>query len=127
MKCKRKYEYILIGIVGIFILFVWECPIERLTGIPCPGCMMTTALYYLVQFDFKRAFYYNPAIYLLLVMSIPLFVMYHKNRKLMNRWLIITLLIWFMIYVYRMCTIFPEFPMQYVEENVLNQIFKCFK
>lgn len=108
------------------IMFLWKCPIERFIGIPCPGCMMTTAAYYLIQFDFEKAFYFNPAIFLLLVMSFPLLYTYQKNKKLFQALLSITLCIWAGIYLYRMLTIFPEYPMPYVHENTLAELWKWF-
>ena len=95
---------------------------QTMIGIPCPGCMMTTALYYFIQFDFKSAYYFNPAIYLLLIMFIPLAYSYSRNKSLFNKLLWVTLILWGMIYLYRMITIFPEFPMVYVEENVISKM-----
>lgn len=119
-KHIKKFSFILILV--IIALLVMECPIQTMFGIPCPGCMMTTALYYLVQFDFKSAYYFNPAIYLLLIMLIPLVYSYYRNKSLFNKLLWITLVLWGMIYLYRMITIFPEFPMVYVEENSISKM-----
>ena len=119
-KHIKKFSFILILV--IIALLVMECPIQTMIGIPCPGCMMTTALYYLVQFDFKSAYYFNPAIYLLLIMFIPLVYSYYRNKSLFNKLLWNTLVLWGMIYLYRMITIFPEFTMVYVEENVISKM-----
>ena len=54
-KVIKKFSFILL--IVLFAIFVLKCPIETFTGIPCPGCMMKTALYYLVQLDFEKAFY----------------------------------------------------------------------
>lgn len=106
---------------------MWQCPFERIIGIPCPGCMMTTAAYYLLRLDFEKAFYFNPVIYLLVVMSIPLIYTYFKNRKWFRRLLTLTLAIWLGIYIYRMITIFPDYPMPYVEDNLIARILKGIK
>lgn len=119
---KHIKKYSLILILVVVALFVMECPIQAITGIPCPGCMMTTALYYFIQFDFKSAYYFNPAIYLLLIMFIPLAYSYYRNKSLFNKLLWVILVLWGMIYLYRMITIFPEFPMVYVEENVISKM-----
>lgn len=123
---KNSTRIILAGVV-IIVLCFWKCPFERLTGIPCPGCMMTTAAYYLIQLDFQKAFYFNPVIYLLLFMALPLFIAYKRNKKWFHRLLLMTLIIWLCIYAYRMITIFPEFPMSYVEDNVISNIIKWIK
>ena len=119
-KHIKKFSFILILV--IIALLVMECPIQTMIGIPCPGCMMTTALYHLVQFDFKSAYYFNPAIYLLFIMLIPLVYSYYRNKSLFNKLLWITIVLWGMIYLYRMITIFPEFPMVYVEENSISKM-----
>ena len=119
---KHIKKYCLILILVVVALFVMECPMQATIGIPCPGCMMTTALYYFIQFDFKSAYYFNPAIYLLLIMFIPLAYSYYRNKSLFNKLLWVILVLWGMIYLYRMITIFPEFPMVYVEENVISKM-----
>lgn len=124
---KKSIINLLLVIVILVVLFMWQCPFERITGIPCPGCMMTTAAYYLLRLDFEKAFYFNPVIYLLVVMSIPLIYTYFKNRKWFRRLLILTLAIWFGIYIYRMITIFPDYPMPYVEDNLIAHILKGIK
>lgn len=43
----------------------WQCLFYQLTGIPCAGCGMTTALVRLLQLDFAGAFAANPLIYIL--------------------------------------------------------------
>ena len=85
-KHIKKFSFILILV--IIALLVMECPIQTMIGIPCPGCMMTTAFYYFIQFDFKSAYYFNPAIYLLLIMFIPLVYSYYRNKSLFNKLLI---------------------------------------
>ena len=124
---KKSIINLLLVIVILVVLFMWQCPFERITGIPCPGCMMTTAAYYLLCLDFEKAFYFNPVIYLLVVMSIPLIYTYFKNRKWFRRLLTLTLAIWFGIYIYRMITIFPVYPMPYVEDNLIARILKGIK
>lgn len=39
------------------------CPIRRFTGLDCPGCGMTHALYSLLHLRLAAAFFYNPFIY----------------------------------------------------------------
>ena len=124
---KKSIINLLLVIVILVVLFMWQCPFERITGIPCPGCMMTTAAYYLLHLDFEKAFYFNPVIYLLVVMSIPLIYTYFKNRKWFRRLLTLTLAIWLSIYIYRMITIFPDYPMPYVEDNLIARILKGIK
>lgn len=124
---KKNISNIVLVTIILFALITWQCPIEKITGIPCPGCMMTTAFYYLVQFDLKTAFYFNPVIYLLVIMAFPLWISYKKNKKIFQYLLAFTLFIWLGIYCIRMLTIFPNFPMQYVEDNLIAKIINLFK
>lgn len=119
---KNIKRYCLILFILLVALLVVKCPIETTFGIPCPGCMMTTAFYYLIQFDFETAFYFNPAIYLLLIMFLPLVYSYFKDRNLFIKLLWIIFILWGMIYLYRMATIFPNYPMSYVEENTITKV-----
>lgn len=51
------------------------CPLRTLTGIPCPGCGLTTADIALVRGEFGAAFAANPVIYglaALAVAAVPL-------------------------------------------------------
>lgn len=124
---KKLIKIIVVGLIGVVVLILWKCPFETITGIPCPGCMMTTAFYYLIQFDFEKAFYFNPVIYLLVLMFIPLVYSYYKNKKLFNKILGFTLVLWGMIYIYRMITIFPNYPMAYVENNLIQKVSEIYE
>lgn len=122
MKHISIKDIVIFGCILIsLLLFDWICPFQHLTGIPCPGCMMTTALYYLIQFDFETAFYFNPAIYILIVGTVSYF--FARNHKKVQKIIVIlTIISWLGIYFYRMITIFPNYPMHYVEENRIHQI-----
>lgn len=123
---KRISDLLLIALL-LLALWMWKCPLETFFGIPCPGCMMTTAFYYLIQLDVEVAFYFNPAVFLLIFMAVPLAVSYKKNRRLLKYLTVITLIVWIGIYGYRMMTIFPEFPMPYVEDNVFAHLMNLIK
>ena len=113
-------------IVSWLLIMGWFCPIQQLTGIPCPGCQMTTALYYFIQGRFQEAYFFNPAFYLLLLFFlisgsgwlIDHKFLYSKSWQVLF-WLF--MLLWFVIWLYRMLTIFPEWPMIYVEDNLLHK------
>lgn len=54
---------------------VYRCPIARWTGLQCPTCGTTRALWSLLHLRFAEAFAYNPFVFLLVpVMSVILMV-----------------------------------------------------
>lgn len=70
---KNKYHNIVVLFIGVFLFVLittidfYACPFRMITGIPCPGCGLTTAFYKILQLKFLEAFYLNP-------LSIPLFL-----------------------------------------------------
>lgn len=49
------------------------CLFHEITGLLCPGCGITRCLFAILNLDFKRAFYYNQLVFILL----PLFGIYY--------------------------------------------------
>ena len=43
----------------------WGCPLQHFTGVPCPGCGMSRAVFALLRLDFAAAFRYHPMIFVL--------------------------------------------------------------
>lgn len=64
---------LLLNISGI------HCPIRYITGIPCPGCGTTRALFALCRLDFEAALYYNPAAPF--IAALLLFALHHRAIK----------------------------------------------
>ena len=69
-------------VAGMYLLQV-GCPIQRLTGIPCPGCGMTRAVLALLQGDLPRALQLHG-----MVWSLPLLgLLYlYDGRLFRARW-----------------------------------------
>ena len=82
--------------------FKIPCPISFFTGISCPGCGMTRALFSLLQLDFGAALYYHPLIYLCIIM-IPVFAIVHIKKKHSAKkiLLIACAVIFIAVYLYR--------------------------
>ena len=70
---KRLYKIIIRDIVLLLILvfyyfinkhtgFFVPCIFHEITGYKCPGCGITHALFELINFNFKEAFFYNPLV-----------------------------------------------------------------
>lgn len=65
---KRKLKYIMIHylpniILAVFIIIIavglYNCPVNAIFNIPCPGCGMTRAYLSLLKLDFKAALHYH--------------------------------------------------------------------
>ncbi len=93
-----KYK-IGIGILGIIVLgffyigdllhYNWfiSCPFKSITGYDCPGCGSQRAIYQLLYFHFKKAFFLNPLLliiggYLMFVLIIKTPIFNKKFYKL---------------------------------------------
>lgn len=121
MKELLRKVYFVFVIIGVIFIIGWKCPIQLLTGYPCPGCMMTTAAYYFMKFDFITAFQFNPAIFILLIGGIVAFI-YRKNEKALQLIGFTILILWLLTYMVRLFTLFPEWPMPYEENNLIQYL-----
>lgn len=60
-KRKKRWlryfpEILLLLFFGIVAAGLYDCPLNALFNIPCPGCGMTAAAFALVRLDIKAAF-----------------------------------------------------------------------
>lgn len=129
----RKYRSLFGLGLAIFILLFFVgnyCPLENIVGIPCPGCNMFTALYYLfLKGDIASAQYYHPAFMPFLVYSIACFLLYIKykqemgNKRIFKVLSVLFLIVFLGVYAYRMLCVFPNAPMQLNENAIFVRIF----
>ena len=78
MKSKLKKYWIILPILFIILIGILylvknynpettnifpPCIIYKFTGVKCAGCGMTRAVHYLLNFDFKKAFLFNPLLF----------------------------------------------------------------
>ena len=79
-KRKRLIITLLIHLAAAALFALWlfltGCPLHKLTGLPCPGCGMSRALFCLAKLDFAGAWYYHP-----LVFFLPLPILWLVHRK----------------------------------------------
>ncbi|WP_276924434.1 DUF2752 domain-containing protein [Faecalibaculum rodentium] len=100
-----------IAAVLFLLFFGWLCPFQIVTGLPCPGCNMTTAVYWLLQGNLSRSFWYHP-------MAVPtiaaacLWLCFRSRPKLQNTVLLIWAVSMIVCYIWRMAAVFPHPPMQ---------------
>lgn len=64
---KRLLRLILFCLGAAAVIFLltrfYRCPFYTITGIPCPGCGMTRALFAALHMDWRQALRWNPMIY----------------------------------------------------------------
>ena len=122
----------LIIIVLYFVIthfaFGYVCPFRLLTGIPCPGCGLTRAGINLICLNINKVLFYNP-----MMIPIAAFIVYciifryiiGKRIPYINGITIILCLALFVLYLYRMYTMFPDkYPMEYVSRNLFSPIYR---
>lgn len=92
--CMRKPDHLIsklaffslfLGLAGLAVLFHYQCPIRRLTGLICPGCGMCRAWLAALRLDFFQAMYYHPMFWVIPVFM--LFALYDFRlfrRRLLN-------------------------------------------
>lgn len=120
---SQKTKTLGIVLILFLLLLFHKCPIQSVTGLPCPGCNMKTSLYYLLHFKFSLSLYYHA----LLIPTIVVFiwiVFNYKNHEQTKKLLIIWAILMIIYYIYRMLVYFPNSPMMYSKENLIYFIFK---
>jgi|SRR4030095_6914003 Protein of unknown function (DUF2752) len=61
----RKLSLIALGAAVTLVSFfalgfpAWPCPFLKVTGLPCPGCGLTRALFFLIKGDLKTSLTYH--------------------------------------------------------------------
>ena len=122
---SRKIKTIGIGIVLFLLLFFfgYHCPFQILTGLPCPGCNMTTSLYYLLKGNVHASFFYH-ALLIPTIMTVILCLLFRKNQKIIKWILIVWCSVMIVYYIYRMIAIFPNAPMYYDQTSILHKMYE---
>jgi hypothetical protein len=84
---ERRFTIALVGATGLHIALVslnlpsWECPIFRLTGVPCPGCGLSRATTLLLKGDLAGSlrFHAFAPIFLVAIIALILSVLLPKS------------------------------------------------
>lgn len=120
---KKRLSLLGIGIIAF--LWLYHCPIQRLTGFPCPGCNMTTALYYALKGDWQTSLYFHALLWPTLIIGLGLLILWRFHKY---RWIHWLLVLWCLAmvgyYIYRMVWIFPQFPMAYDQSALVPLVFE---
>lgn len=88
-------------IIVLALYFIIGCPVRFFTGLPCPGCGMRHAAYYLITGNVNEAIKWHPLIFLLPIIAIIL-VFYKRFSKVsLTLFLVLFVTIFVVTYVLR--------------------------
>lgn len=100
-KIKLILLIILVLIIIIALYYIIGCPIRFFTGLPCPGCGMCHAAYYLVTGNINLAISYHPLIFIMpIILAIAIF--YKRfSRTSLTFFLVFFVTLFIIVYIYR--------------------------
>lgn len=80
------------------------CPIHFMTGINCPGCGMSRALFCVLRLDLPRAFAFHPLWWLLPVLAVFWFLRESSriSRRTFDRFLAVFSALFILVYLIRL-------------------------
>lgn len=128
----KAYRIALIAImiynVVVRIVFHAACPQLIITGIPCAGCGMTRAVWYIAMGQLARGMRLNPAAPLW--MALVLWLSWNRYvrgvcSKKTKVCIGVVCVVSLAIYIYRMTNCFPgRPPMVYYRNNVIRKLLR---
>ncbi|MDO5381896.1 MAG: DUF2752 domain-containing protein [Eubacteriales bacterium] len=133
MKKIFNKEYIcIIGfavIVGLLYISGVGCPVKFITGVSCPGCGMTRAVYSLMRLDFAAAFHYHPLVIMLPVIVLLLAFQWKMDRKVFNGLMTAIIIIFLAVYIVRMINPNDTVVVFGIRDNIFSRIIRklCLK
>lgn len=126
---KQYRISILLILISFYILkrlMGTVCYSAILLGIPCPACGLTRAAGLLASGRFRESFHMHPLLFLVIIGVIlyPMLKSTTRNYKLfMNIYVIITMVTFVCLYIYRMLNLYPAVePMVYHKDNMLAKL-----
>ena len=97
----------LIPIIALVLIIVFAfyyyigCPIRFLTGLPCPGCGMRHAAYYLITGNINEAIRWHPLIFAMPI-AILILIFHKKFSKIsLTFFLVFFVTLFIGVYIYR--------------------------
>lgn len=132
MRDRSNSSILIYGCIILLAVIIMDnwCPLENIIGIPCPGCNMFTALYWLLyRGSMTYANAYHPMVIPFLIYFIVCLLLYLKykatilDQKAFKLVTIVFIVLFIGVYLYRMMMVFPNSPMVYNEDSLLNRLF----
>lgn len=118
------------GIVIFLAVSGIHCPIKYLTGLSCPGCGMTRAVFSVLRLDFSSAFYFHALWPLVAVIGVCLVFNYQIPTKWKNPVLWLVSACFIIYYLYRLFrgdgTIVAFEPQKGLIYKVVNYLISVF-
>lgn len=113
------------------LVFHQFCPAVIVTGLPCPGCGMTRAVFYFATGQFEKGWRMNPLGILWLALAVYFCVMRYWFARQAKEVLYIGGVLaacMAFFYVYRMYRYFPgDVPICYTPGNLLERMWMGYK
>ncbi len=107
-KAILGMHFLFLGL-GILFLFIYSwldisCLLRYITGVPCPTCGATRAMFSIARLDFVGYWFYNPMAFPLVIAFLAVFHyrLLPKWRGLIIVYVGIVLLLTIVFYVYRL-------------------------
>lgn len=129
---KKNWLLLILFLAFVLVTYFFKlpnCPFKLLIGYPCPACGLTRATFALFRFDFVAAFNYNPLIFILPIIG---WIIIFKSRPLIEKiykskvfWIVVGLLV-IGVFILRFIFVYPNEPMEYNENNLINLILRSF-
>ena len=122
LKIRQTLNIILLfALIAVFYLS-FGCPVRLLTGVSCPGCGMTRALFALLKLDFSLAFEMHPLVFLLPIALAVYLLRKRIPKKAMTALCVFALVLLLIVYIIRMtqpgCVVYADF-----ESGLIYKIF----
>lgn len=130
-KDIKQYKWLITAFVvwNVIVRSVFHafCPVLICIGIPCGGCGITRAIWFILTGQFERGMQLNPVapiwIGILLYVILVRYIL-GKSMKRIYVYLGIAVGISLAIYLYRMVTLFPgNPPLVFYKNCIIEQIF----
>ncbi|MBE6913072.1 MAG: DUF2752 domain-containing protein [Ruminococcaceae bacterium] len=131
-KSDLRETMLLIAGIAIYCscvyFFKWSCPVYYVTGISCPGCGMTRALFALLRLDLSTALYYHPLIFFCIVVLPVLLVVHIKRKRFVKKIItVVFVVVFFATYLYRFLVLKSPVLLFTPENGIFVRLFtSCF-